>query len=231
MTTLDPAKVDLINLLIRHQVLKFGEFELKSGRLSPYFFNLGALDTGSALAQLGEAYARLITQSRLSVELLFGPAYKGIPIATAAAVAMAAQGVDLGVAYNRKEKKDHGEGGQLVGAQVAHRSVVLVDDVLTAGTAMREAVALVEAAQGKVAGVVIALDRQEIMVNPSLNSDAGPQTTAVQALAAQLGGAPVLSILSLQDVMGYLEQPNTSASLGPKVRTAMAEYQAQYCLL
>lgn len=230
MTTLDQAKVDLIDLLIRHQVLKFGEFELKSGRLSPYFFNLGALDTGSALAQLGDAYARLIKQSGLAAQLLFGPAYKGIPIATAAAVALASQGVDLGVAYNRKEKKDHGEGGQLVGADVAGRSVVLVDDVLTAGTAMREAVGLVEEAQGKIAGVVIALDRQEIVASPEDNKQAAG-TTAVQALAAELGGAPVLSILSLQDVMGYLEQPVTSAGLGPKTRTAMAEYQAQYCLL
>lgn len=230
MTTLDPAKVDLIDLLIRHQVLKFGEFELKSGRLSPYFFNLGALDTGSALAQLGAAYARLIKQSGLSAQLLFGPAYKGIPIATAAAVALASQGVDWGVAYNRKEKKDHGEGGQLVGADVAGRSVVLVDDVLTAGTAMREAIGLVEEAQGKIAGVIIALDRQEIVVSPE-GSKQAQATTAVQTLAAELGGAPVLSLLSLQDVMGYLEQPVTSADLGPKTRTAMAEYQAQYCLL
>ncbi len=230
MTTLDQAKVDLIDLLIRHQVLKFGEFELKSGRLSPYFFNLGALDTGSALAQLGDAYARLIQQSGLAAQLLFGPAYKGIPIATAAAVALAGHGLDLGVAYNRKEKKDHGEGGQLVGADVAGRSVVLVDDVLTAGTAMREAVGLVEAAQGKIAGVIIALDRQEIVASPE-NDKQDKGTTAVQALAAELGGAPVLSILSLQDVMGYLEQPVTSAGLGPKTRTAMAEYQAQYCLL
>lgn len=230
MTTLDQAKVDLIDLLIRHQVLKFGEFELKSGRLSPYFFNLGALDTGSALAQLGDAYARLIKQSGLAAQLLFGPAYKGIPIATAAAVALASQGVDLGVAYNRKEKKDHGEGGQLVGADVAGRSVVLVDDVLTAGTAMREAVGLVKEARGKIAGVVIALDRQEIVASPKATKQA-VGTTAVQALAAELDGAPVLSILSLQDVMGYLEKPVTSAGLGPKTRTAMAEYQAQYCLL
>lgn len=230
MTTLDQAKVDLIDLLIRHQVLKFGEFKLKSGRLSPYFFNLGALDTGSALAQLGGAYARLIKQSGLSAQLLFGPAYKGIPIATAAAVALAGQGVDLGVAYNRKEKKDHGEGGQLVGADVAGRSVVLVDDVLTAGTAMREAVGLVEEAQGKIAGVVIALDRQEIVTSSGDNKQA-VGTTAVQALAAELGDVPVLSILSLQDVMGYLEQPVTSAGLGSNTRTVMAEYQAQYCLL
>lgn len=231
MTTLDQAKMDLIDLLIRHQVLKFGEFELKSGRLSPYFFNLGALDTGSALAQLGGAYAGLIKQSGLSAQLLFGPAYKGIPIATAAAVALASQGMDLGVAYNRKEKKDHGEGGQLVGADVAGRSVVLVDDVLTAGTAMREAVGLVEEAQGKIAGVIIALDRQEIVASPEGNKQA-KGATAVQALAAELGGGtPVLSLLSLQDVMGYLEQPVTSAGLGPKTRTAMAEYQAQYCLL
>lgn len=230
MTTLATAKVDLIDLLIRHQVLKFGEFELKSGRLSPYFFNLGKLDTGSALAQLGQAYARLIVEAKLQAQLLFGPAYKGIPIATAAAVALADQGVDLGVAYNRKEPKDHGEGGQLVGADVAGRSAVLVDDVLTAGTAMREAVQLVQAAQGKVAGVVIALDRQEI-VSDSDTGQPASGATAVQALAAELGGVPVLSILSLQDVMHYLEQPTASARLEPKTRTAMAKYQAQYCLM
>ena len=230
MTNLDAAKVELIDLLIRHQVLKFGEFKLKSGRLSPYFFNLGALDTGSALAELGRAYARLITESDLPAQLLFGPAYKGIPIATAAAVALASQGLDLGVAYNRKEKKDHGEGGRLVGAEVAGRSVVLVDDVLTAGTAMREAVQLVTQAQGKIVGVVIALDRQEIVANADADAP-NLGMTAVQALAAELKGAPVLSILSLQDVMGYLKQPITSADLGPKIHAAMAEYQAQYCLL
>ena len=230
MTTLAPAKIELIDLLIRHQVLKFGEFTLKSGRLSPYFFNLGALDTGAALAQLGAAYADLIIEAKLPTELLFGPAYKGIPIATAAAVALAARGLDLGVAYNRKEAKDHGEGGRLVGADVAGRSALLVDDVLTAGTAMREAVGLVQDAGGQIGGVIIALDRQEI-VTLGQDGSAQNQATAVQTLAAELGGTPVLSILTLQDVMHYLEQPQTSAGLGPKTRSAMAEYQAQYCLL
>lgn len=230
MTTLAPEKLALIDLLIQHQVLKFGEFELKSGRLSPYFFNLGELDTGAALAELGKAYADLIVAAKLPTQLLFGPAYKGIPIATAAALALAAQGVDLGVAYNRKEAKDHGEGGRLVGADVAGRSAVLVDDVLTAGTAMREAIGLVQAAGGQIGGVVIALDRQEIVSREAAGQAAGG-TTAVQALAAELGGVPVLSILTLQDVMHYLEQPDTSAGLEPKTRSAMAEYQAQYCLL
>ena len=216
-------KAALINLLIDKQVLKFGDFTLKSGRQSPYFFNLGALDTGSAFAQLASAYAACITRAGITPAVLFGPAYKGIPIATATAVVLAQQNpeyADIGVAYNRKEAKTHGEGGQLVGADLQGKDVLLVDDVLTAGTAIREAVALVEAGGGRVTGVVIAMDRQE----------RGPSgQTAVAALSADIDNVPVLSLLSLQDVMDYLAEQDLDHKVPPAIRTQMASCQAQYC--
>ena len=217
-------KTALIDLFVAHQVLRFGDFTLKSGRRSPYFFNLGALNSGTALRQLGAAYAHRITQANLSPSVLFGPAYKGIPIASAAAIALANQELDIGVAYNRKEAKAHGEGGQLVGADVAGARVLLVDDVLTAGTALREAVTLVKAAGATVVGVVIALDRQEL-VEPGSNG----QDTAVQALAAEMGNLPVLSLLNLQDVMTYLTRDDMRHSFDAGISASMAQYQAQYC--
>jgi len=219
---------DLIELFIRHEVLRFGEFTLKSGRLSPYFFNMGALDTGAALKQLAQGYAQRILSAQLAPQVLFGPAYKGIPIATATAFALADLGQDLGVAYNRKEAKAHGEGGQLVGAEVAGRRVLLVDDVLTAGTAIREAVDLVKAVGGEVVGVVIAMDRQEKVGLGAAHAETN--LTAVAALAQELGGVPILSLLSLQDVMDYLEQAEASHNIDPEVGARMAQYQAQYCV-
>jgi len=212
-------KQALLKLLIDEQVLQFGDFELKSGRRSPYFFNLGAISSGAAIQHLGEAYAARLMQLNIDFDLLFGPAYKGIPIAVASAEALARNGRNVGWAFNRKEAKAHGEGGQFVGADIRGR-VMLVDDVLTAGTALREAAGLVQAAGGELAGVLIALDRQELTATGE---------TAVAALGAELE-VPVASILSLQDVIEYLDlkspQDNHSADMLARVKV----YQAQHCL-
>jgi orotate phosphoribosyltransferase len=151
---------DFIDLTLQRSVLRFGEFTLKSGRQSPYFFNLGRIDSGAALAQLGRANAAAMVNAGIEVDMLFGPAYKGIALAAATAIALADQHQrDLPWAYNRKEAKDHGEGGVLVGAPLQGR-VLIVDDVMTAGTAVRESLALIEASGATAAGVLIALDRQ-----------------------------------------------------------------------
>ncbi len=152
---------DFIELTLQREVLRFGDFTLKSGRHSPYFFNMGRIDSGAALAQLGRAYAAAVVNAGIAVDMLFGPAYKGIALAAATAIALAdGHGRDLPWAYNRKEAKDHGEGGVLVGAPLKGR-VLIVDDVMTAGTAVRESLALIRAHGAEPAGVLIALDRQE----------------------------------------------------------------------
>src|SRR5690606_33448688 len=150
-----------LQLALDADALRFGEFTLKSGRVSPYFFNAGHFDSGAALATLAGCYADAIDAAGLEFDLLFGPAYKGIPLATALACEYARRGRDLPVAFNRKEAKDHGEGGSLIGAPLAGRRVLVVDDVITAGTAVREALATITAAGGSVAALAIALDRQE----------------------------------------------------------------------
>ena len=152
---------DFLELAIARNALRFGEFTLKSGRISPYFFNAGLFDSGSALLALGRAYARAAVQSGTGFDMLFGPAYKGIALATATATALAeGHGRDVPVAFNRKEAKTHGEGGLLIGAPLAGR-VLIVDDVITAGTAIRESVGIIRAGGATPAGVLIALDRQE----------------------------------------------------------------------
>lgn len=181
---------------IERDVIAFGDFVLKSGRRSPYFFNLGTIADGAGLGVLGAAYAAQIMQLPTRPEALFGPAYKGIPIATAAAIALARDyGRNIGAAFNRKEAKAHGEGGQLVGASMADKQVAIVDDVATDGTAKREAAETIRAAGGEVAGVVLALDRQE----PS----PGGTETAVQSLRRTLG-VPVRCVANLDDVLAYL---------------------------
>ena len=189
---------DFIELTVQREVLRFGEFILKSGRQSPYFFNMGRLDSGAALARLGRAYADALVDSGLAIDMLFGPAYKGIALAAATAIALAEQhDRDLPWAYNRKEAKDHGEGGLLVGAPLAGR-VLIVDDVMTAGTAVRESLALIRAHGAEPAGVLIALDRQERGLG---------DRSAAQEVAAE-HGIPVIAITSLDDVLAYAgEQP------------------------
>ncbi|MEQ9450297.1 MAG: orotate phosphoribosyltransferase [Pseudomonadales bacterium] len=208
------SQSDFISFLLDCEVLKFGDFTLKSGRQSPYFFNLGQIATGPQFARLGAAYADAIIAARLEFDVLFGPAYKGIPIAVATAVALAERGVEVSVAYNRKEAKDHGEGGQLVGAPVTGR-VLLIDDVLTSGKAIREALALIEQTPAQVVGAIIAMDRQETFAEGQ---------TAVDALAAELG-SPVISIANLVDLIEYLADSDQHSGILP----AMSAYQAQYC--
>jgi orotate phosphoribosyltransferase len=210
----------LVSLLIEQEVLKFGAFTLKSGRESPYFFNLGAISTGAAIATLGAAYAQRAVAMDLAFDAVFGPAYKGIPIAVATAQALAERGRDCGWVFNRKEAKSHGEGGQFVGAAVTGR-LLLVDDVLTAGTAVREAVGLIREAGGEPAGVLIAMDRQERIRT-------GEPGTAVSRLREELG-MPVESLLNLQDVIEYLDLKGVADNHQNQVNSAIKAYQADYC--
>jgi orotate phosphoribosyltransferase len=202
-----------IELCLRLGVLRFGEFKLKSGRLSPYFFNAGLFNTGRALAELGRHYAQAIEQSAWQFDVLFGPAYKGIPLVTATSVALADRhDRDVPWAFNRKEAKDHGEGGSIVGAPLQGR-VLIVDDVITAGTAIREAVDIITAAGAQPVGVVLALDRQERGTG---------QLSAVQEVE-QILQLPVTSILKLADLIDYLERSGEPSQL-----TATRAYRGQY---
>lgn len=184
-----------LQLALDADALRFGEFTLKSGRLSPYFFNAGRFDSGAKTAQLAQCYADAIDAAGLDFDLLFGPAYKGIPLATALACTYAGRGRDLPLAFNRKEAKDHGEGGSLIGAPLAGRKVLIIDDVITAGTATREALAIIRAAGGTPSGIVVALDRQEIASDQDRRS-------AAQAVAAE-AGIPVIAVANLGDLLAF----------------------------
>lgn len=209
-----PHQRDFIELALSRDVLRFGEFTLKSGRHSPYFFNLGRIDSGAALARLGDAYAEALVRSQLAVDMLFGPAYKGIALAAATAIALATRhGRDLPWAYNRKEAKDHGEGGVLVGAPLKGR-VLIVDDVMTAGTAVRESLALIRAQGATPAGVLIALDRQE---------RGQGELSAAQEVARD-HGIPVVAITGLEDVLAYAgERPELAAE-----HARLLDYRSRY---
>lgn len=204
----------LIELAIAVRALQFGEFTLKSGRRSPYFFNAGAFDTGAALARLGECYADALADSGAAFDMLFGPAYKGIPLASATAIALAGRhGRDLPWAFNRKEAKDHGEGGDIVGAPLTGR-VMIVDDVISAGTAIRESLRTIRRSGATPAGVVIALDRQE----------RGEGDRSAVAEVEQEEGLPVVSIARLNDLVDWLAgQPGREAE-----RDAMQAYRDRY---
>lgn len=185
-----------LDLALRADALRFGDFTLKSGRQSPYFFNAGRFDSGAALAGLAACYADAIEAHGVGFDLLFGPAYKGIPLATALACEYARRGRDLPVAFNRKEAKTHGEGGNLIGASLQGRRVLIVDDVITAGTAIREALGLISDAGGETAGIVIALDRQEA-IDP-----AKTRRSAAQSVAAD-HGLPVIAVATLSDLLDF----------------------------
>ena len=206
---------DFVQFAVEAGVLRFGEFRTKAGRLSPYFFNAGLFDDGAKLGRLAEFYARRLLASTLQFDMLFGPAYKGIPLAAAVAIELARLGRNVPYAYNRKEAKDHGEGGSLVGAPVAGR-VLIIDDVISAGTSVRESVAMIEAAGATPCGVAIALDRQE------LASEGGRdlERSAVQYVTAQLK-LEVVSVATLADLLRYLD-----SAADPALRAFAAPVQA-----
>ena len=185
-----------LQLALRADALRFGQFTLKSGRQSPYFFNAGRFDSGATLAELARCYADAIDAHGVDFDLLFGPAYKGIPLATALACEYASRGRDVPLAFNRKEAKAHGEGGTLIGAPLQGRRVLIVDDVITAGTAIREALSIIGAAGGTVAGIVIALDRQEA-VDPAISRRSAAQTVAAEH------GLPVIAVATLGDLLAF----------------------------
>ena len=206
-------KSRFLELAARAGALTFGAFTLKSGRVSPYFFNAGRFNSGQHLATLGSCYADALLQSGLHFDMLFGPAYKGIPLATATAIALSERGRDVPVAFNRKEAKDHGEGGSIIGAPL-HGDVLIVDDVMTAGTAVRESLDQIRAAGARPCGVLIALDRQE--------RGQGAQSAAQELTECE--GIPVLAIAGLDDVLSYTEQNPELA----EHRQTLLDYRARY---
>ncbi|MEY4921534.1 MAG: orotate phosphoribosyltransferase [Yersinia sp. (in: enterobacteria)] len=205
---------DFIEFAFNKQVLKFGEFTLKSGRISPYFFNAGLFNSGLGLAKLGRFYAAALMDCGIEFDLLFGPAYKGIPIATTTAVALAEQHErDVPYCFNRKEVKNHGEGGSLVGSQLQGR-VMLVDDVITAGTAIRESMAIINAQGATLAGVMISLDRQE---------RGRGEISAIQEVERDYN-CKVISIVTLNEVISYLEEKPEMADHLAAVRNYREQY-------
>ncbi len=203
-----------IELALEHKALRFGEFTLKSGRLSPYFFNVGQLNTGLVLKSLGESYAGAIKHHQFQYDVLFGPAYKGIPLACSTAIALSANyQTNIPYSFNRKEAKDHGEGGQIIGAPLKGR-ILIIDDVITAGTAVRESFELIKAHDATIAGIIVALDRQE--KGQSEQSAIGEIQTTMNI--------PVKAIITFADIMEYVEkEPSFASYLKP-----MAAYRQQY---
>jgi len=189
---------NFIRFALEAKVLSFGEFKTKAGRLSPYFFNAGGFSDGAHLSALGRYYAKALQESQISFDMLYGPAYKGITLAAATAIALADNGLNVPFAYNRKEAKDHGEGGSLIGAPVKGR-VVIIDDVISAGTSVRESVDLIRGAGAQPAAVLIALDRME----RSGNALEIGEKSAVQAVEQEFG-LPVIAIANLADLMAFL---------------------------
>ncbi len=215
-----PLAQDFVRFALEAGVLRFGEFKTKAGRLSPYFFNAGLFDDGAKLGRLAGFYARRLIESGIEFDMLFGPAYKGIPLAAAVAIELARLGRNVPFAYNRKEAKDHGEGGTLVGAPVRGR-VLIVDDVMSAGTSVRESIAMIAAAGAAPAGVAIALDRQEKASEDGVDM----QWSAVQYVQGQLQ-LPVAAIATLQDLLHYL-QSTASEELAPHLQRVTA-YRERY---
>ena len=204
---------EFIRFCIDCGVLRFGSFVTKSGRTTPYFFNAGLFNTGARLDQLAQFYAKAILHSEVRFDMLFGPAYKGIALAAATAIALARAGTDVPFAFNRKEAKDHGEGGNLIGAPLEGR-VLVIDDVMTAGTAVREATAILDSNNAKLAGVAISLDRME---------RGKGDKSAVQEVQSQFG-VPVVSIASAEDLLDFLKDEPTLA----QQLNAIEEYRRQY---
>ena len=215
-----PLAQDFVQFVIEAGVLRFGEFKTKAGRLSPYFFNAGLFDDGAKLGRLAGFYARHLLASGLQFDMLFGPAYKGIPLAAALAIELARLGRNVPFAYNRKEAKDHGEGGTLVGAPVRGR-VLIIDDVISAGTSVRESIGMIRAAGASPVAVLIALDRQEKSSQAGVDAD----QSAVQVVRDQLQ-LDVAAIATLQDLLHYLKS-SSAADLAPHWQRVTA-YRDQY---
>ncbi|MEN9790054.1 MAG: hypothetical protein RLZZ473_2118 [Pseudomonadota bacterium] len=216
---MQPHQRRFVDLALARSALRFGRFTLKSGRESPYFFNAGLFNDGESLATLGQCYAEALSRSALPFDMLFGPAYKGIPLVASTAIALAVQqGRNVPWAFNRKEAKDHGEGGQTVGTPLSGK-VVIVDDVITAGTAIRESVELIRRAGAEPVGVLLAVDRQE---------RGQGDRSAVQEVEAEFG-LRCVSLLTLTDLIDILADPNASRPALPAEQlAALREYRARY---
>lgn len=212
--------LEFVQFAVEAGVLRFGEFKTKAGRLSPYFFNAGLFDDGAKLGRLAGFYARRLLDSGLAFDMLFGPAYKGIPLAAAVAIELARLGRNVPFAYNRKEAKDHGEGGTLVGAPVRGR-VLIIDDVISAGTSVRESIAMIQAAGATPCGVAIALDRQEKAVEGGVDVN----WSAVQYVRDHLK-LDIAAIATLEDLLQYLQR-HGQGQLAQHLRRVMA-YRNQY---
>jgi orotate phosphoribosyltransferase len=216
----DQLALDFVQFSVDAGVLRFGQFKTKAGRLSPYFFNAGLFDDGAKLGRLAQFYAQRILASGIAFDMIFGPAYKGIPLAAAVAIELARLGRNVPYAYNRKEAKDHGEGGMLVGAPVKGK-VLIVDDVMSAGTAARESIAIIQAAGATPHAVAIALDRQEMATENGVDV----KHSAVQYVRDTLG-LQVCAIARLADLLQYL-QKHSSGDLGAYHEQVLA-YRARY---
>ena len=211
---MQPYQQQFLQLAIQKQVLRFGEFTLKSGRLSPYFFNAGLFDDGQSLLTISQCYADRIAECQLSFDMLFGPAYKGIPLATGVSICLAQRGINVPVAFNRKEAKSHGEGGTLIGSALKGR-VLIIDDVITAGTAIRESIERIQQAGATVAGIIIALDRQEKGKDSELSANQEIQQTF---------NIPVYSVIGLNDVLQYSSESDELL----QYQSALKQYQSTY---
>ncbi|AQZ10409.1 URA5 (YML106W) and URA10 (YMR271C) [Zygosaccharomyces parabailii] len=218
---LEDYQKNFLDLAVESQALRFGQFTLKSGRTSPYFFNLGLFNTGKLLSNLATAYAIAIIQSDLRFDVIFGPAYKGIPLASIVCVKLAEIGgskfQDIRYAFNRKEAKDHGEGGSIVGATLEGRRILIIDDVMTAGTAINEAFEIISSNKGQTVGCIIALDRQEVV-----STEDREGLSATQSVSKKYG-IPVLNIVSLTHIIQYLD-----GRISPEDKKDIEEYRNKY---
>ncbi|KAK6204552.1 orotate phosphoribosyltransferase [Scheffersomyces amazonensis] len=215
---MESYQTEFLNVALESNALKFGSFTLKSGRQSPYFFNLGFFSTGKLLSTLASSYAKAIIKSGIKFDILFGPAYKGIPLVAITAAKLAELDPenfgDIGYAFNRKEKKDHGEGGSIVGAELKGKKILIIDDVITAGTAINEAFQIIKGESGIVAGCIIALDRQETTADSNLSATQG---------VSQKYDVPVIAIVTLTDIIDILKD-----RIAPEDLKSMEAYRVNY---